>query len=222
MSSQWGMLVSEFPEIGDRVRIAIRRGDSWIPICWVGAGNDGSVYFGLLIGRPAVGGRLMKQENSKEVGISYDDLEMFERDDVPSSSRVSFKASGEIHIGDEIRKGTPIESLSKPVQLCLFHQTHPDNIPLPEKKNPNDYDIGIEGYQFQDDKPLYGSLFVSPWRDKKSASPIHLKNMNESMTVALGFQGFSRAPDLLIQVVLGHGPSGPWPKMPGVVVLGRE
>jgi hypothetical protein len=86
MSNQWGMLVSEFPEIGDRVRIAIRRGDSWIPICWVRTGYDGSIYFGLLFGRPSVGGRLMKQENSKEVRIEFDDLEMLERDDIPSSS----------------------------------------------------------------------------------------------------------------------------------------
>ena len=222
MTCQHGMLITKYPEIGQRVRIAIRRGNTWIPICWIRAGSDGSVYFGVLFGRPNAGGALQKQTTSNEARINYDEIEMYEADDIPSSSRVSFKASGEVHVGAKILQGWPLESLSQTIQLCLFHQAHPDNIPVSEKKNPTDYDIGIEGYEFQEDRPTYGSLFVLPWTDGRPVAPIRLKNMEESVTVGLGLRGFSRTPDLFLQVVIGHGPKGPWPKMPGVVVRGKS
>ncbi|MCK4819404.1 hypothetical protein KA005_26765 [bacterium] len=211
------------PKVGERVRIAILRNNTWVPICWLRIGYDGSIYFGLLFGKPTKGGMLKKKSKSKLVKIEYDQIQEFEQGKIPSSSRVSFKSSsGEIHLGDKVIQGQPLDTLTKRTQLLLFHQTHPDNISNPEKTNTNDYDIGIGGYTFEENKPLLGSVFVSPYNPNQEISPIKPLNLEDSISIPLIFRGFSQTPDLLIQIVLGHGPEGPWPDLAGILIITQQ
>jgi hypothetical protein len=204
----------QFPHIGDRVRFAIWYADAWRPFGWVRVGKDGSIYLGLLLGHPSVA-KTVSLPTAKQVSIKYQDLEGIP---VPKSSRVSFKVSGEIHFGDAVLHGKPLTSLAKARQLCVMNFAHPSRYRAPEKKNPNDFDIAITGYAPVDNKPMYGALIVAPLNNSLSL-PAKLPNMEAAVTFAIGYRHLTRAPDIVVQVILGHGPKGPWPELPGVAVV---
>ena len=125
------------PNVGDRVRVAIQYNEVWRPLAWLRVGKDGSIYLGLLTGRPSVA-HYVGKPGSKTVHIKYEEAR--ELPDVPSSSRVSFKASGEIHLAEKVLRGTPLDSLQKPRQLCLMMFVHPSRYIEPSTKNPKDYE----------------------------------------------------------------------------------
>ena len=210
------------PQVGDRIRLAVAHSGRWIPICWLRIGKDSSVYFGLAYDRPSSGGTVRLKNEGKSVTFKYDEVEFSE--DGFKSSRVSFKAdSGEIHFGKDVIMGTPIFPISKPQHLCLITFTHPHLVPLPKKKNKNDYDIGIATFELSENHPLLGALFVLPWDGKSSIRPVGpAKNMTKSCCVLVAFRQPDASRNLALQVVLGHGPEGPWPKFPGIVVFGRK
>jgi hypothetical protein len=206
-----------FPKVGDRVRFAIRYADAWRPVGWVRVGKDGSIYLGLLIGRPSIA-KMVSQPAAKQVKVRYHALQSTT---VPGSSRVSFKVSGEIHLGDAVLSGTALSSVARARQLCLMNFAHPARYRASAKRNPNDLDINVAGYAPVDDRPMYGALIVAPLNESSSL-PAKLPNMKAAGTFANGFRGLTRAPDMIVQVILGHGPEGPWPEMPGVAVAAKS
>ena len=205
-----------FPKIGGRVRFAIWHADSWRPLGWVRVGKDGSVYLGLLVDRPSTA-KALSLPAAKQVKLKYQDLKDVP---VPSSSRVSFKVSGEIHLGDAILHGTPLNSLAEVRQLCLMNFAHPSRYRPPEKRNPNDFDIGIAGFVPIDNKPMYGALIIAPFTESLSL-PERLPNMEASVTFAIGYRHLTKLGDVVYQIILGHGPAGPWPQLPGVSIRAR-
>lgn len=96
---------------------------------------------------------------------------------------------------------------------------HPQNYNPPSKKNANDYDVGIVGYPLDDQRPIYGALFASPWADDGAVSRCPVKNMRSQVDVFVGFRNLKRTPDMLVQVAVGHGPVGKWPNQPGLAVI---
>jgi hypothetical protein len=45
--------------------------------------------------------------------------------------------------------------------------------------------------------------------------------MEAAVTFAIGSRHLTHAPALVVQIILGHGPTGPWPELPGMGALGR-
>lgn len=206
------------PEIGQRIAFAIHYDGAWRPLGWIRAGKDGSIYVGMLMGRP-VSGKAIDQPGEKLTRIEYSELKDLSQ--LPKSSRLSFHPSGEVHIGDKVVTGlVPIEKLHKPLQLCTMTFAHPSMYKPPDNKSVDDFDLRIVGYRVDHDRPMYGAIIVAPWTDRAEL-PAKLPNMSEFVGAAIGLRGFTRTPDLLIAVVLGHGPTGPWPETPGVAVLYR-
>jgi hypothetical protein len=141
---------------------------------------------------------------------------------LPPSSRVSFKASGEIHLGNKVLEGHRLEGLSSPLQLCVATFVHPSRYRPPAKKNQNDYDIGIAGYPLDVGRPMYGAIFVSPWPIDGALNRIRVRNINFQCDMFLGFRNLGRTPDLAVQIAIGHGPGGQWPDLPAIAVLERK
>jgi len=207
----------QFPRIGDRVRFAIWHADTWRPLGWVRVAKDGSVYLGLLLGRPSVA-KFVSGPSGKEVHVSEKD---FKDVPIPKSSRISFKASGEIHIlGDKVVYGKPLASLAQPRQVCLMRFAHPSRYQSALKKNPNDYDMNVAGYAIVEHKPMYGALILAPFA-RDCTLPAKLPSMEAAATFALGYRGLTSGLDLIVQVILGHGPAGTWPGLPGVFLTAR-
>jgi len=101
-----------------------------------------------------------------------------------------------------------------------MHFAHPSRYRAPEKRSPNDFDIGIKGYAPIDNKPMYGILIVAPLQNSLSL-PAKLSNMEAAVSFAIGDRHLTHAPAIVVQIILGHGPTGPWPELPGMGALGR-
>jgi hypothetical protein len=219
-----GMIVAEPPKIGDRIRVAIHHAGEWRPIFWMRVAHDGDIYIGLLLGRPAVGRFLSKRTEAEagKVTIKYAETEELTGNDLPSSSRISFHPDGRINVGKQVTYGTPLENLQRPRQLCLMRFAHPARYDPPVRRAPNDYDVGIIGYVVDEQKPMYGALFVEPWPQTGTAPVRKLNSMTIWNVVFFGFRGLKRTPDLALQFVIGHGLNGPWPELPDMSVAAGE
>jgi hypothetical protein len=216
------MIVEGPPKIGDRIRIAIFHADAWRPIFWMRVARDGDIYLGLLLGRPAVGRSWSKRTETREVTIKYADTEEQTGEELPSSSRISFHPDGRINIGNRVGYGAPLAELQRPRQLCLMRFVHPARYRPPERRAPNDYDFGMVGYPVDQQKPMYGAVFVEPWLQTGAVPTRKLGNMTVATAVTFGFRGLKRTPDLAVQFVVGHGLRGPWPELPDIVVLSSD
>lgn len=208
----------KLPEIGERIRFAIEYGGGWRPLGWLRAGKDGSIYVGLLMGKPTVA-RAADKAAGRITELKYDELKDLDR--VPESSRLSFHPSGEVHVGDKVVRGlVPLRELKKPLQLCMMLFTHPSKYVPPRRKDADDFDLGISGYQVDEERPMYGAIVVTPWRNGINL-PSKLPNMTQFVGTVVGLRGFTNSPDLLIEIILGHGPKGQWPVLPVATVISR-
>ena len=207
------------PAIGDRVRVALHHAGQWRPLLWLRVGKDGSIYVGMLVGAPTTGLFGSKPVGERKATVSYSEGELLTGQNLPSSSRVSFKASGDIHLGNRVLRGRPLDGLSRPLQLCVVMFVHPSRYRPPAKKNENDYDVGIAGYPLDESRPMYGAIFVSPWSDSGTINRIQIKNMMFQGDIFLAFRDLGRTPDVALQIAIGHGPEGGWPKLPAIAVL---
>ena len=113
-----------------------------------------------------------------------------------------------------------MHSLARARQLCLMHVAHPSRYRAPEKRSPNDFDLGLTGYAPVDNKPMYGTLIVVPLQNSLSL-PAKLSNMEAGVTIAMGYRHLTPAPALVVQIILGYGPTGPWSELPSGGALGR-
>ena len=204
----------QLPKIGDRVRFAIWHANAWRPLGWLRVGKDCSIYFGLLSGTPSVAKETVLP-SAKQVQFRYQE---FKEVPPPKSSRVSFKVSGEIHLGDSVRHGAPFSDLNEGRQLCTMIFAHPSRYRPPKKTNRYDFDVNIVGYAPVDDRPMWGGLFVAPFTDSPRLGE-KPPSMETAVSFAVGYRGLTCAPDLVVQIVFGHGATGPWPALPCVVVL---
>lgn len=174
------------------------------------------------MGRPKGYGSLVsKTAQQGKVAVRCSEGKKLEGSALPSSSRVSFKASGEIHLGPQVLRGRPLEGLSKATQLCLMLFAHPSRYRPPSKKNSNDYDVGIAEYPLDELRPMYGAIFVSPWPVDGKIGRISVRGMTFQTDLFFAFRGLGRTPDLALQLALGHGSKGPWPHRPSIIVTSR-
>jgi hypothetical protein len=206
------------PEIGKRIRFSIEYDSIWRPLGWVRAGKDGSIYVGSLTRKPTSTQEVEKPAE-RLVTINYRELRDLSK--LPTSSRLSFHPSGEVHIGEKIVRGlVPLGKLHKPLQLCIMTFAHPRMYRPLSAKNTNDFDLRIADYRVDEERPTYGAIIVAPWTPQVQL-PAKLPNMTTFVGAAIGLRGFTKTSDLLIGIVLGHGPKGPWPVAPGIGVRYR-
>jgi hypothetical protein len=206
---------ASLPKVGDRIRVAMFHGGAWRPLVWLRVGADGSVYIGLLLGRPSYA-RSMSKPGAPTIEMKYADA--IQHPAPSKGSRVSFKAvSGEIHLGDRVLQGRPLKGLDTRRQLCLLQFVHPGRYQPPAQKSSKEYDIGIADYPLDESRPMFGAVIVEPWTAAVPA-PVSLPSMSKYCRVWVDFRGLKEAPDLRLHVLIGHGPQGPWPKLPAVLV----
>jgi hypothetical protein len=188
---------------------------------WLRIGKDGSIYLGLLQGQPSFGAKGTVVGHGK-INVKYKDSEPLKPHDLRKGSRVSFKASGEIHMSSRNLKGEPLANLSKPRQLCLALFTHPSRYRPRTPAAVNDYDMELPNYQINESCPLYASIEVAPWNGESVKVPQSLRRMEVSQSFAFGFANLTRTPDFAIGVTIGHGATGPWPQLPHLAVSQRS
>ena len=200
-----------------RARISVHYDGAWRPLLWFRIGKDGSVYLGLLQGQPAFGAS-GNVSGKQTVNIKYKDGKLLTARDLRKGSRVSFKASGEIHMSSRNLNGESLEHLAKPRQLCLALFTHPSRYrpraPLSEKN----FDVELADFPIDETRPLYASVHIAPWDGTQVNAPQGLKSMKVWQSLAFGFSGLTRAPDYALGITIGHGVEGPWPRLPHLAI----
>ena len=209
------------PHVGDRIRIAIFYRDHWRPLIWLRVGRDGSIYLGLLLGQPTSGAK-GAATGKNVVHVNYNDGSSVMPDDLRKGSRVSFKASGDIHLGSDVLAGKSLEQLSSPRQLCLALFVHPSRYRPPIKRSSRDYDVTVVDYPVDERRPLYASVQVEPWDGGPIAPPQGLRRMIVWQSFAFGFAGLTRTPNYALGVTIGHGVEGPWPQCPHLAIASRR
>ena len=187
------------------------------PLMWLRVGKDGSIYVGLLLGQPTYGTK-GHQAASRTTKVLYSNAKPLAPEDLRKGSRVSFKASGEIHLGARVINGTSLENLSNPKQLCLALFIHPSRYKPPRKPAENEYDVSLDGYPVDDSCPMYASIAVAPWKGAEVQPPRGLASIKVWSSFAFGFAGLERTPDYSLGVVIGHGIVGSWPQLPHVAL----
>ena len=215
------MRMATTPLVGERIRVAMYYGGDWRPLIWFRVGKDGSIYLGLLLGQPTFGAK-GSATGERIIDVKYNDGRPMIAEDMRKGSRVSFKASGEIHFGSDILTGESLEQLSKPRQLCLALFAHPSRYRPPAKRSVNDFDVEVVDYPVDEARPIYASVEVAPWNGSSMCAPQGLPRMNVWQSFAFGFSGLTRTPNYALGVTIGHGAEGPWPQLPHLAIVSRR
>jgi len=193
------------PSIGDRLRVLIRYGGLWRPIFWFQFKQDGSLYLGprfINIDRLRTG-RQTAQGGS--FTIKYADGQEVSDPRLLRTTKISFHASGIIHVaGDRLFRDS-LRNIQDQQELCHVAFQHP-NCFAPDSKIQR-RDILLD-YAFDEQRPLCGLMVITP-TDK--AKRIEFPGVSYQRVLAFPFSGLSGVPDLILQLILYHEPISPWP-----------
>lgn len=194
------------PAINDRIRIAVQYQDAWRPIFWLQVAKDGSVYLGPRYTDVSVLREGTKQVSGSSVSVKYEEGQdvNVELRKVP---KISFHASGVINVvGDRLQRGS-LRTIVEQQELCRALFQHPSRYAAISQIK--DRDICLN-YPLDETRPLQSILFVAP---SNNAKLVRLLSATNQINLMLPFFGLAGVPDLLLQLVLGHGPVGAWPPL---------
>ncbi len=125
--------------------------------------------------------------------------------DYLKGGRITFHASGAVHLGDKRLAGTCLRTLDRQVFLCNLLFQHPSTFaPIHAIRK---RDICLP-YPLDEAKPLFAAVYVAPLSEERL---VLRSDMCRQGTVVLHCTGLVGTPPLALQIVLGHGVSGPWP-----------
>ena len=202
------------PDAGDRIRVCVLYGGSWRPLLWFELEKDGSLYLGPRLTKPSVLKRGAAAPKDGALSISYSEGEVVADSAVLKNPKFSFHASGLTHAAGQRLVREPIRGLREQKELCILLFQHPSSRePLsgPVRKR----DVCLERYKVDESAPIHGMLFIAP---DTCGRPVAMQLAEHQFNLFFHFTGLADgAPNLLLQLVLGHGLRGPWP--PATYVL---
>jgi hypothetical protein len=158
------------PGVNDRIRVAVRHEGAWRPIFWLMMKRDGSIYLGHRYTDISVLRKGTKEVRGSSVSIKYEDGQDIITPELRKNSKVSFHASGRIHVaGDRLLRDS-LRTITKQQELCRVLFQHPSRYAAISRIE--DRDICLE-YPVSETQPLQGILFVAPakrdrrWRNHR-------------------------------------------------------
>lgn len=197
-----------FPDADDRIRILIEYGGSWRPLFWFKVARDGSIYLGPRyvditvlrhgVAQPIEGG---------EFRVSYDDGTEVTDAKLIKKAKLSLHASGIINTPIGRFTGFSLRSITSQQLLCLALFKHPSAFAGIATSAVRKRDVCLR-YPVEETRPLWCQLFVGP---KDRAQLVTRPSAVFQIILLFRYEGFSGVPDLLLQLVIGHGGQGPWP-----------
>jgi len=66
---------------------------------------------------------------------------------------------------------------------------------------------------------MYGQLYAAP---RGSEVALRVPSMSTQINLGFLFEKLKRTPDLVVQLIVGHGIEGEWPPLPGVLVIEKR
>lgn len=193
------------PSPGDRIRVVVQYGGTWRPVFWLKVGKDGSVYCGPRFTSIATLRKGSKFVQEGRVSIKYEEGQEVTDPALRKSAKTSFHATGIVNAAGDRLYRDPLRTIKEQQELCWVLFQHPSQYSPASKIE--DRDICLN-YDLDERRPLQGSLFVAPsdkWRI------VRIQSATNQINLLLAFSKLTGCPDLLVQFILHHGVTGPWP-----------
>jgi hypothetical protein len=151
----------------------------------------------------------------QRVRIDYSEGEIVYSPESRKNPKVSFHASGEVHLVESTFPGKSINSIDKGEEIAniLFEPLTVFPLDKKEKK-----DVPIP-FKFEEDKPLVGQLFVLPSNIRSEwMMPMFIKGAVSQFNFIFGYRGLDGCQDFTLHLVLYTKAGGPWPPYNYVVM----
>lgn len=196
------------PDPGDRLRVAIHYGGAWRPIFWFEVAQDGSVYLGpRYIDPTQLRYGVSKRSQGGQFHFTYGDGTEITDHATRKKAKVSFHASGVINTPGGRTNAISLRSISKQRLLCSAIFQHLSAFEPIQTAALRKRDVCLR-YPVDESRPLWAHLYVAP---NNKAQVVRPRSTIFQMNPFFAYCGLNGVPDILLQLVLGHGAQGPWP-----------
>lgn len=195
------------PDLGDRLRILVEYAGTWRPILWIELAKDGSVYLGprkIEITDLRHGAYSL---NGEQVRVLYADGIEITDPEARKKAKLSFHASGVINAPMGRTTRTPLRSLEGQELLCVALFQHPSQFDAISQDAVRKRDVCLR-YPVDEQSPFWACLFVAP---TERVAPVIQSSVAYQLTLMFQYSSGPEIAALTLQVVLCHGPQGPWP-----------
>jgi len=195
------------PPLGARVRIGFGTNDNRLRVLlWIEVSKDGSIYLGPRKPDSRLQRLGAKSIEGKQTFIGYDEGEPIQDEASLKNPKLSFHASGAVHVSGKRWWRKTLRGLSERQLLCQILFQHPSEFAcLREVKK---HDIGLL-YPIDDEYPLLSQIYVFPLSIQYA--PVQIRDAKYQWSVVLEYKGLDRVSDVAVQVVLYHAEKGKWP-----------
>lgn len=197
------------PKINDRIRLILQYDKRVRPIFWFQVKMDGSIYFGIRRQNPQVMKRGSKDIEGSTVRFNYSEGEIIDSFRTRNNPKVSYHASGEVHLAGAVFPGKSINSLTETELIAFLIFEHLTKVFTLTKRERNDIPIP---FRFDEDKPLVGQLYVSPYNtDSQRINPISFPKADWQTNLFFEYRNLDGCQDFNLELALYTIGRGPWP-----------
>ncbi len=195
------------PNLGDQIRILIEYANGWRPILWFELEKDGSLYLGprkIEITELRHGSHVL---NGEQIRVLYSDGTEITDPEARKKAMFSFHASGVINTPMGRTRRAPLRSLEGQELLCVALFQHPSQFAVVSQDTVRKRDVCLR-YPVDEQSPFWARLFVAP---RERVVPVIQSSVAYQLTLMFQYSSASEIAALTLQMVLCHGPKGPWP-----------
>jgi len=196
------------PKHGDRVRVLLEYQESMRAVIWFELSQDGSVYLGpRKVGLSELRHGVARRLDDGQLFISSADGEPIVDPEALKSAKLSFHGSGVVNaaMGRMIRE--PIREIRDQQLMCFMVLQHPTQFASIAKTSIRKTDVCLR-FPIAEDRPLWAYFYVAP---RQKTSPAQLEDAAHQVALLFEYDGLANLQPLTLQVLLWHGPTGPWP-----------
>jgi hypothetical protein len=207
MPQEWTECPLFTPEAGDRIRVLIEYGGSWRPIFWFQVSRDGSVYLGpryVDITQLLYGAASRVEDGFR---VSYGNGAAITDPEVRKRAKLLLHASGVINTPAGRATRPSLRSLSEQQLLCSALFQHPGAFDVVDIAAIKRRDVCLR-YPIEEARPLWCHLYVAPGMNNQVVKPA---SAVFQLNALFKYAALDGVPDLVLQLVFGHGAAGPWP-----------
>ena len=196
------------PDPGDQIRIVLEYDGLWRAVFWFSVARDGSVYLGpRYVALDEIKRGEAKPVDGTLLRVDYGDGDAITDPEDIKAAKLSIHASGVINAPGGRLSRRSLRELSEQALLCSILFVHPSAFEPTNAASPRKRDIRLN-YPINEDCPLWGHLYVAPAGKLKIVTPTSAAHQVNLLFEYVRLDG---VPDMVVQFVLGHGATGPWP-----------
>ena len=175
-------------------------------IFWFQIKKDGSLYLAPRYQKITTAKIGSKLQTDDKIRINYDDQTYTSISDPAKikGSHVSRHASGIINAGNKRSFSRSFRTISEQNLEFIISFGHPESYGVITK--PKERDCCLN-YLIDENCPLTAQFFVSP---KEKTKIVNIPNAKNQLNLLFKYSNLD-IPDIVCQLILNHGPSGPWP-----------